>query len=71
MRMSVAAAAETSGGEEQYKPDDGESPDDQGFLEASASDREARIHPDGGDHDVHGLIVTESHYKDITATPSA
>ena len=71
MRVSVTAAAETPGGEQQDEPDDGESPDDHGFLDASASHRESRIHPDGGDHDVHGFILTDARYKDITAAPSA
>jgi hypothetical protein len=69
MRAAVPAAAEAAGGEKKNEADDGESPDDQGFLDASASHRESRIHTDGGDHDVHGFILTEGRYKVISETP--
>jgi hypothetical protein len=76
----VTAMAEASGGEQKDEPDEDESADDHGFLDASPSDRESRIHSDGGDHDVHlgapvatatSLILAGSHYKDITGTSSA
>jgi hypothetical protein len=49
--VAVTAAAEAPGGEKKDETDDGEA--DDGFLRAASTDRETRIHSNGGDHDVH------------------
>jgi hypothetical protein len=77
--MPALVAAQTARGEQKDESHGDESADDHGFLDASPSDRESRIHAHGGDHDVHldapvatatPLILAERRYKDITGTPS-
>jgi hypothetical protein len=80
MSAGVTVPAEAPGGEKEDEPDDDETPDDHGFLDASPSGRESRLHSYGGDHDVHlgapvatatDIILAGSHYNDITETSSA
>ena len=79
MHMTAPAAAKAPGGEKKYEPDENNTREDHGFLNASPSNGESGVHSDGGDHDVHlgapvatatSLSLDGPHYRRIAGMPS-